>query len=53
MGFSPTRLHGIARSLQNRKPDRGFGEDKDEKADLAGKGLKEIDLIVMLNQNGL
>ncbi len=21
MGFSPTRLHGIARSLQNRKPD--------------------------------
>ena len=53
VGFSPTRLHGIARSLQNRKPDRGFGEDKDEKADLAGKGLKEIDLIVMLNQNGL
>ena len=24
MGFSPTRLHGIARSLQNRKPDPGF-----------------------------
>ncbi len=25
VGFSPTRLHGIARSLQNRRPDPGFG----------------------------
>ena len=25
MGFSPTRLHGIARSLHNRRPDPGFG----------------------------
>src|SRR5207244_4730124 len=25
MGFSPTRLHGIARSLQDRRPDSGFG----------------------------
>jgi hypothetical protein len=24
MGFSPTRLHGIARSLQNRKPEPGL-----------------------------
>jgi len=24
VGFSPTRLHGIARSLQNRRPDPGF-----------------------------
>src|SRR3989441_11567359 len=24
VGFSPTRLHGIARSLQNRKPDPNF-----------------------------
>jgi hypothetical protein len=23
MGFSPIRLHGIARSLHNRKPDPG------------------------------
>jgi hypothetical protein len=23
MGFSPIRLHGIARSLQNRRPDPG------------------------------
>ena len=25
MVFSPTRLHGIARSLQNRRPDPGYG----------------------------
>jgi len=45
-------LGASALEAQNRKPNPSVGEDKDEKADLDGKGLKEIDLIVMLNQNG-